>query len=357
MRLNRAKKPLTQKGKIILVKRQPTIQDVADLAKVSTATVSRALNMPDRVREKTRDAVQEAVAALGYTPDFGGQVLASGRTNTIGAVIPTMDNAIFARALQSLQEELSTMGVTLLVATSHYDPEKEAQQIRALIARGVDGLVLIGQERDEQLYDLLEQRGVPYALLWTYAEGSPHLNIGFDNRNAGAKLVEQALRLGHRRFGMIAGITAGNDRALGRVEGVKAALAAAGLTLEPPYLVEGAYDIEYTVGIASALLSLPDRPSVILCGNDVQAAGTLKAIRQAGLSVPQEISVLGFDDIELAGAVDPPLTTIRVPHRRMGRMAAHLLIGWIRSGQRPESVQFDTDLISRASLGPPPTGH
>ena len=127
----------------------PTLDDVARRAGVSTATVSRCLNLPDRVRPETRARVEAAVAELGYTPHFAGRALASNRTNTIGAVIPTMENAIFALGLQVLQDELSASDVTLLVATSHYDAQREADQIRALLARGVDGLVLIGEARPE----------------------------------------------------------------------------------------------------------------------------------------------------------------------------------------------------------------
>ena len=127
----------------------PTLEDVARRAGVSTATVSRCLNEPDRVRPATRARVDAAVNELGYTPHFGGRMLASNRTNTIGAVIPTMENAIFAAGVQALQDELARRGITLLVATSHYDMQREAEQIRVLLGRGVDGLVLIGEDRPE----------------------------------------------------------------------------------------------------------------------------------------------------------------------------------------------------------------
>jgi LacI family transcriptional regulator len=142
----------------------PTLHDVARRAGVSTATVSRCLNLPDCVRPQTRARVKAAVAELGYTPHFGGRALVSNRTNTVGAVIPTMENAIFARGLQAMQDEFSAGGVTLLVATSYYDAEREAEQIRALLARGVDGLVLIGKARPDSTYQMLQARNIPFLL-------------------------------------------------------------------------------------------------------------------------------------------------------------------------------------------------
>ncbi len=133
----------------------PTLDDVAKMADVSTATVSRCLNSPDRVVEATRKRVLSAVDALGYTPNFAARVMAAKRSFTIGAIIPTMENAIFARGLQSFQEELHQRGYTLLVSSSAYKPEIEEEQIRTLIARGADGLLLIGHDRDPKIYDFL----------------------------------------------------------------------------------------------------------------------------------------------------------------------------------------------------------
>ena len=133
---------------------KPTLDDVARAAGVSTATVSRCLNAPDRVIATTRERVMQAVEALGYTPDFGGRALASRRTNTVGAIIPTMDNAIFARGLQSFQEALSRFGKTLLVASSGYSPAREREQMEVMASRGVDGLLLIGSARPEASIEL-----------------------------------------------------------------------------------------------------------------------------------------------------------------------------------------------------------
>ena len=201
------------------------------MAGVSTATVSRVLNEPERVSAKTRSRVEAAVAHFDYTPHFGGRALASNRTNTVGAVIPTMENAIFARGLQALQEALAEDGVTLVVATSNYDPEREAQQIRALLGRGVDGLVLIGEARDPALYETLERRSVPFVLVWSWRRDCPWPCVGFDNRAAARAMAQKVLDLGHRRIAMIAGVTHGNDRAAARVDGVRDALAARGLRI------------------------------------------------------------------------------------------------------------------------------
>lgn len=334
--------------------RAPTLEDVARLAGVSTATVSRTLNSSGRVKEATRQLVENAVKELGYTPNFGGQALASNRTNTIGAIIPTMENAIFARAIQALQETLAEQRVTLLVATSQYLPEREEEQIRALLARGVDGVVLIGNRRAASAYALLNARGIPFVILWSAPEESPFVTIGFDNKAAAAEVTRHVLDKGHRRIGMISGITADNDRAYDRVQGVSAALAAHGLTLDPGSLVECHYSLAQGEEAAHRLLAAPEPPTAIICGNDVLAAGALRAARSLHRIVPDDLSVVGFDDIELATAVYPPLATVRVPHRRMGAAAAQHLLGWIVAGTRPQSLTLPTEFIDRSSLGPAP---
>ena len=332
----------------------PTLEDVARRAGVSTATVSRCLNLPDRVRPETRARVEAAVAELGYTPNFAGRALASNRTNTIGAVIPTLENAIFALGLQALQDELSASDLTLLVATSHYDTQREADQIRALLARGVDGLILIGEARPEDTYRLLQQRGIPFVLVWSHRSDCPHPCVGFDNRAAARRMAERVLELGHRRIAMIAGVTAWNDRASERVEGVREALWARGLVLDPPYLVETAYALDASAEAAKRLLALSPRPTAIICGNDVQAAGAIRGTRETGLAAPRDVSIVGFDDIELATVVEPALTTVRVPHRRMGKVAAQLLLRMVGSDDPGESIAFETGIVERASLVAPP---
>ncbi|MGN7870676.1 LacI family DNA-binding transcriptional regulator [Paracoccus sp. 22332] len=329
---------------------QPKIEDVARLAGVSTATVSRALNATGRVREETRLAVERAVAELGYTPNFGGQALASKRTNTIGAIIPTMENAIFARALQALQETLSESNVTLLVATSHYSPQREEAQLRSLLARGVDGLALIGIYRSEIAYRLLDTRGVPFVILWSDPARSTHVTIGFDNQAAARDVAERVIVAGHRQIAMISGIRNGNDRAEARVAGVAAAMQAHGLVLPSDWLIEVPYTLDDGEEAARYLLTKTSRPTAIVCANDVIAAGVLRAARELDIDVPSQLSVTGFDDIELARAVSPPLSTVHVPHRRIGSTAARLLMDWIMTGNRPNSVTFPTTFVARESL-------
>ena len=331
---------------------RPTLEDVAGLAGVSTATVSRVLNEPERVSAETRRRVEAAVAHFDYTPHFGGRALASNRTNTVGAVIPTMENAIFARGLQALQEALDENGVTLVVATSNYDPEREAQQIRTLLGRGIDGLVLIGEARDPTLYAMLERRGVPFVLVWSWRPDCPWPCIGFDNRAAARAIAERVIQLGHRRIAMIAGVTRGNDRATARVEGVRLALAAHGLHLDESNLIESPYRLEAGAKAARQLLAGSPRPSAIVCGNDVLAAGALTAVRDLGLKSPSDVSVTGFDDIDLALVLDPSLTTVHVPHRRMGEAAARLLVRLRAEEDVTTNVVFETALVERGSLAP-----
>ncbi len=331
----------------------PTLEDVARLAGVSTASISRALNDPDKVAKPTRDKIEKAIDALGYTPNFGGRALASNRTNTVGAIIPTMANAMFASGVQAFQEVLSEAGVNLLLATTGYDPEQELRQIKALIAHGADGLMLIGDARPQTTRDFLDKRRIPHVISWCFQPEASPVHVGFDNRAAAYAAMQRVLALGHRRIAMICGVRAGNDRAGDRLDGVTAAIADFGQGAELIQVTEARYRLEFGGDAFEAIMSHTPRPTVIMCGNDVLAAGALKRARELGIDVPGTVSLVGFDDIGLASVVTPPLATVRVPQIEMGRAAARLLLARLGGQNGDGPVELHTEFMPRASLAPP----
>lgn len=332
----------------------PTLEDVAQKAGVSTATVSRCLNNPSVVSEKTRKRVLEAVRILGYTPNFGARALAAKRTNTFGAIIPTMENAIFARGLQAFQEELQQHGITLLVASSSYSPELEEEQIRGLVARGADALLLIGFDRPPQVYEFLRKHHIPCVVAWVYDPDHPQVSIGFDNRSAMKSLADRVLDLGHRSLALITAELEGNDRSRQRCEGVREAMASRNLDPQTLLVIQTPYSIANGAHALKAAMQSEPKPTAILCGNDVLAAGALLQARKMGLNVPGDISITGFDDIEIAEIVTPTLTTVHVPHRNMGKGAAQMLVS-LRAGEDPvPSIELEATPKIRDSLGPAP---
>jgi LacI family transcriptional regulator len=332
----------------------PTLSDVAKLAGVSTATVSRCLNDPDRVVPETRARVMRAVEELSYTPHFGGQVLASRKSNTVGAVIPTMENAIFARGLQAFEEELALDGYTLLVASTNYDPAREYEQVKKLVARGADGLLLIGWERPKKLFDFLKSRDFPTVVAWNMRAEDDALCSGFDNREAARKLAEKVLGYGHRSIAMIAGVTAGNDRATDRLAGVRDAMSKLPLDSHKLRVVEAPYTIDCGARAFQKLITEEPQPTAVICGNDVLAVGALSEAKRIGMNVPRDVSITGYDDIDLSTVTDPPLTTVHVPHRRMGQAAARLLLDRMSGTVEGYRVAFETEIVERGSLGPAP---
>jgi len=331
----------------------PKLDDVARVAGVSTATVSRCLNSPGQVAKSTLDKVMKTVEELGYTPHFGARVMAARRSFTIGAIIPTMENAIFARGLQAFQEELHARGYTLLVSSSAYQPEIERDQIRTLVARGADALLVIGYDREPDIYEYLRKRNVPVLVAWTYATGHSLPCVGFDNRNSMRRLAEKVIGLGHQRIGVISGIIDGNDRAYERLEGIKDALRDKGMGLDMLQVVETTYGVQSGEQALASLLAGTRPPTVIMCGNDVLATGALRLAAERGLKVPEDLSITGFDDIELASIVTPGLTTVHVPHREMGRKAATQLANLVEGVGGDDSEELATSLVMRDSLGPP----
>lgn len=330
----------------------PTLQDVATAAGVSTATVSRCLNFPDQVTERTRTKVMQAVSALSYSPNFGARVMASRRTNTIGAIIPTMANAVFARGLQAFQDELHEHGLTLLVASTSYRADIEEEQIRSLVRRGADALLLIGHERSPEIYQFLETQNVPALVTWAFDKGLPRPSIGFDNRKAMRKMALKVIELGHRNLALISAQTTLNDRAKARQVGVKDAMATSDLLPRDLYFVETTYGIEQGAIAFEQVMKAAPETTAVFCGNDVLGVGALRRARELGIKVPEDVSIIGFDDIELAEIAYPALTTVHVPHREMGRSAGEALAKLVTQGTPIEPVELEASLVLRDTLAP-----
>lgn len=330
-----------------------TISEVAKDAGVSTATVSRILNTPGRVNAQTRERVARAIVDLGYVPNGAARALATRRTHTIAAVVPTIDNPIFAHFIGALQRRLAAAGMVILLANSEYDHANEVAQLRALIQRGTDGIILVGAAHDPEAYALLTAKKVPFVNTWTSDRGPGWPCIGFDNQAAACRVASYLLDLGHRRIAMIAGLTRYNDRAAARVRGVREALAAKQLALSPDQLLECRYAMAEGRSALRTLLGVRDRPTAVICGNDILAFGVMAEARAAGLRIPQDLSITGFDDLELAAQFHPGLTTVRAPAAEMGALAAEYLLAQLDSMSVPECRELEAQLIVRGSTAPP----
>lgn len=329
----------------------PTLADVARAAGVSTATISRSINHPDKVSPDTNVRVQQVIQDLGYTPHFAGKTLASKRSNTVGAVIPTMANAMFASGLQAFQEELNEQGYTLLVASSGYDYEAEYQQIRKLIMQGADGLMLIGHQRSQSTREFLAARRIPTVLAWCNPADGKELYAGFDNIAAAADITRTVIDCGHTRIAMIAGLSSSNDRAAQRIEGVRQESARYGTSVNLLMVEETVYSLDAGGDAFEHIMQQPEPPTAIICGNDVLACGAIIRARQLGIHVPKTVSVTGFDDIDIAQVIEPALTTVSVPQRAMGKAAAQRLLSLL-DGQvnTLDSINLPTRVVRRDSL-------
>ncbi len=331
---------------------KPTLQDVARVAGVSTATVSRCLNQPDKVRPDVRARINAAIATLGYVPHGAARALASRRTQTVGAVVPTIDNAIFSEAIQYLQRGLSQEKYTLLLAQSNYSQQEELREVQALLARGIDGLVLVGADHHPAVFEAIDQQQIPYVNLWSYNPASTYSCIGLDNISAGRRLAQHLTELGHRQLGCISAILDNNDRARQRLQGVRAHLATQQLSLAAERVLQVRYSGEQARQAMHTLIRQHPEITAVICSNDILALGALSAARELALEVPGDLSVTGFDKLEMLAVLHPALTTMNSPSRRMGMRAADYLLRQIKAGTRQvERLELATELIVGGTTG------
>lgn len=335
--------------------RPASIKDVARLANVSPATVSRALNAPVRLEADTLARVQSAIAALGYVPDGVARSLRTQRTQTVGMCIPNLQFSMFSETVETVQVELNRAGFTLLLAVTGYDADLELAELSAMVQRGIDGIVLVGGQHHPQLFAMLRTRRIPYVIVWSFH--ADHPSVGFDHRRAMVGVTTHLLECGHERIAAVMSSVQQNDRVRDRLAGIRDALSARGLTLPDSYQISISTGLRAGREAMAHLLDLPRPPTAVACGNDVIAIGALMECRARGLDVPRDMSITGFCEMEIGQMQSPMLTTVRTPIATMGRKAAHYLVDRMQRDVPEIHEEIPTELLIRESSGLAPRGN
>lgn len=331
--------------------RRATLSDVAKLAGVSLGSASRALSVPEQVKARTLEQVNRAVEQLGYVRNGAAQALASRKTRTIAALYPTLKNPVYANSTDALQQTLWKLRYQLLVASHEYDAAREVSVLRAIVERGIDGVILVGSDHDEGVFNLLRQRNLPYVLTWSTDETSyPHC-IGFSNRDAAYQMAKFVIAKGHTDIALCGGATQHNERARTRVAGTLTAMADAGLSIPPRWIMEKPFSFEGGREAVRQLWAESRKPTALICGTDLQAIGALQECHLRGIDVPADLSISGFDDIEMASATIPPMTTVRVPIMEIGVRAAKRIVALIEGGDVTPEQPLVASVVERDSVG------
>lgn len=329
------------------------VRAVAEAAGVSKSTVSRAYNSPELVKKEVLEKILAAAAKLNYRPHPAARALRSKRTHIIGAAIPTLDYAIFARMVNEFESTLSRLGATTIIVTTGFDNRNVFENVRQLVDRGAEALLLVGEVEDVELADFINKVGIPTVTTYSAPQPENLPSVGFDNYLAIKTAVEHLIELGHKNFAMIASKMEGNDRQRSRVAAFQETLKNNGLgTANPVY--NRVYEMLGGLSVTHEILDEYPQTTALVCSSDVFAIGAIKACRERGLHVPGDISIVGCDNYDFTELLDPPLTTIAVPAARMGEKAAEALWAAIAESIPVPGELIETNLVIRGSTGPAP---
>jgi DNA-binding LacI/PurR family transcriptional regulator len=332
--------------------RHCTIADVADRAGVSIATVSRVLNRTTRVSEETATRVQKAIDELGFVPQAAARHLASRKTSTLGLLLPEVSSEFFFPILRGIEAATRQAGFDLLIAIQ---PEEQAHQANARSPLGIhntDGLLIFGDLADSPSLAQFSRLNFPVVLLYHAAPpGSGITSIEVENKNGARRLVSHLIEVhGARRIAFLRGPD-GNEDSAWRENGYRLALADQGLEFDPGLVEAGNFEQQGGRMAIETLLKKGVRFDAVFAGDDGTAIGALAALNQAGLRVPEDVAVVGFDDILPSRYLNPPLTTVRAPTEQVGHEAVMQLVRRIHTGQADAEVLLPTELVIRQSCG------
>jgi len=332
--------------------RTVTIRDVARKARVSVATVSRVLTGKQPVREPTRKRIEATIERLGYAPHGTARSLITRRTNTIGVLLPDIYGEFFSELIRGIDATMRRHGYHVLVSGSHGDRGETGAMLRAMRGR-VDGLIVLSPESGSHILPRHFGESMPVVLLNSAVDGRRAFDlINIENYDGAFAMVRHLADLGHRRIAFIKGPDANRD-ASERLRGYRDAAAAISADRSPDLVQPGDFREETGYRAGQRLLALTRRPTAIFASNDAMAVGCLCALQEAGVRVPADIALAGFDDIPIARFTAPPLTSVRVSIAELGRAAAERVLHGVRSHNRQKHLHMTlpTELVIRDSTG------
>lgn len=324
-----------------------SIKDIAKAMNISYSTVSRALNDNPRISLKTRRQIQQKAAEMGYLPSAVARSLVTRRTHFIGVVVTTITDLFFAEVTQAIEETAEKSNYNVILVSSGGKPEHELEIIRALRERRVDGIILISPYIRKGNRFIGQETELPVVTVNKFYQEYIGYSVEVDNNSSSREATQHLLDLGHRRIAHIAGLAEEWD-SIERQRGYQQALQAYGLPVDPALIVRSNGRSKGGMEAMQQLLALPTRPTAVFCYNDATALGAMRAAHVAGLHIPQDLSVVGFDDIDLAPYFEPALTTVAQSKREMGQKAVQMILSLL-AGDNVEDCILPGRLIVRES--------
>ena len=331
---------------------RPSIKDIARIAGVAPSTVSRALADSPRVSQATRQRIQAIARELDYTPSLAARSLVMGSSPVIGVISPTLSDPYIASVMKGLEEASHRAGYQRLVASTQGDAEREIEMVRMLLGHNVGGLIILSSRAQGAYQELLTQIREPIVFVNSLHTGEHVYNVATDNEHGGWLATRYLLTQGHRRIAYLAGPTRGRSH-VARAAGYRRALEEAGLTFERQLIIPGDGSIRAGREALHWWLNQPhaQRPTAIFCYNDLAALGLLSEAHQQGVSIPDELSVMGFDNVPMAEISIPPLTTVEQRTYELGRLAVVSLLTALEN-KPVTDIFLRGELIVRASVKP-----
>jgi DNA-binding LacI/PurR family transcriptional regulator len=330
--------------------RQPSIKDIARLARVSHPTVSRALQNSPLVNAQTAAKIRKIADETGYRASAVARGLVTRRTRTIGLVVTTVADPFASEVVCGIEQAANDHDYAVFLANSNADPERERKMVQELSERRVDGIIVTSSRVGALYLPLLKELNVPIVLVNDQYPGEFVHSVMIENVEGTRAAVKHLIVLGHRRIAYV-GDCFGYQSDAERLAGYKQALAEGGITFSDALAAEGDGRAEAAIEAVDALLALPSPPTAICCYNDMTALGAMRAIRARGLRVPEDISLTGFDDLFFAAYLQPALTTVRQPMRRMGQTAMESLFKLMSGEESVAQIKVEAELVVRASTG------